>query len=154
MEINIEQHVQKARELFTQGYNCAQCVSMAYADHVKMTPELLGQLSIAFGGGFGRQRHVCGTLSGAGIIIGLLNTPQANDNATSRKMAYTNVQRLSEDFKAENGSIICRELLALKPGEQCNPTPSERTEQYYQRRPCVEYVACSARLLGKMIEQL
>ena len=53
------------------------------------------------------------------------------------------VQHFAEEFRKENGDIVCRRLLGLEPmvERQETPMPSERTEEYYKKRPCVEYVA-------------
>ena len=39
MQINIEERVARARELFLEGYNCAQAVVMAYSDVMELAPE-------------------------------------------------------------------------------------------------------------------
>jgi hypothetical protein len=62
------------------------------------------------------------------------------------------VQELAEKFRAENGAIVCRELLGLTQ-QKDNPTPSERTSEYYQKRPCVEYVASAARIIGEKLNE-
>ena len=50
---------------------------------------------------------------------------------------YELVRALADEFKKENGSIICRELLGLD--ENFKPKPPEaRTEGYYKKRPCGE----------------
>ncbi|MEG1664192.1 MAG: C-GCAxxG-C-C family protein [Mucinivorans sp.] len=149
--VDIEKHKEQARELFLLGYNCAQSVTMAYADYLAIDKELLSRISISFGAGFGRQREICGTVSGAGILLGLLYKPTATDVTSSKKEAYEKVQLFSEKFRQKNGSIICRELLALGKGESCGTTPEPRTTEYYRRRPCVEYVVDAASIIGQMI---
>ena len=74
---------------------------------------------------------------------------QPNDNISKQK-CYATVQELAERFRQENGSIVCRELLGLAQ-QKDDPTPSARTEEYYKRRPCAEYVAIAARIVGEHI---
>lgn len=150
MKVDPQQRENQARELFKQGYNCAQSVAITFADIVNLESELIRKISLPFGGGFGRQREVCGTVSGAGIIIGAL-TDANPDTHSAKADAYVKVQTFSQRFRQENGSIICRELLALVPNVDANPEPAQRTAEYYKRRPCVEYVACSTRLIAQMI---
>ena len=45
---------------------------------------------------------------------------------------------------------MCRELLGLKQRSDA-PVPEERTPDYYRRRPCAEYVALAARLVGEYL---
>ena len=44
---------EKAEELFTQGYNCAQAVFLAYADRMDMDEKTAAKLASSFGGGMG-----------------------------------------------------------------------------------------------------
>ncbi len=64
------------------------------------------------------------------------------------------MQELAGKFKEENGSIVCKELLGLvKSPVQESPEPSDRTAEYYRKRPCPELVACSARILATKLQQ-
>ena len=152
MKVNIEERVARAKELFTSGYNCAQAVFIAYHDLAEMDESMAAKISAPFGGGMGRLREVCGAVSGMTLCAGQL-APNAlpNDNE-SKKKCYAMVQELAEKFRQENGSIVCRELLGLSQ-QKDNPTPSERTAEYYRKRPCVEYVATAARIIGEKINE-
>lgn len=149
----IEVRAQRAVELFKQGYNCSQAVFTSCADLYGITDESLAlRLSASFGGGMGRMRLVCGAASGMFMLAGLQNgscTPHDNEG----KMAnYAYVQQLAGEFKARYGSLICAELLGLAPKGQCNvqldldPRPAERTQEYYEKRPCPEMVAEAVRI--------
>jgi C_GCAxxG_C_C family probable redox protein len=142
----IEARAQRATDLFKQGYNCSQAVFASCADLYGVTDESLAlRLSASFGGGMGRMRMVCGAASGMFMLAGLQNgssTPHDNEG----KMAnYAFVQQLAGEFKAQYGSLICAELLGLAPKPQ-DPKPEERTQQYYEKRPCSEMVAQAVRI--------
>jgi hypothetical protein len=62
-------------------------------------------------------------------------------------------KELAEEFKAENGSIICRELLGLDHKKD-DPIAEARTEAYYKKRPCAELVHMAATIVGKKIQVL
>ena len=49
-----------------------------------------------------------------------------------------------------NGSIICRELLGLA-GQTAGQQPSERTQEYYKKRPCPELCRMAAGILDDYI---
>ena len=61
-------------------------------------------------------------------------------------------QEFAERFRAENGAIVCRELLGLACRKE-EPVPAERTAEYYKKRPCVELVACAARIVGEYLQR-
>lgn len=151
-KINVEERAEKARQLFHEGYNCAQSVVLAYSDLFDLDPSLAASISAPLGGGMGRLREVCGAVSGMFMIAGLYYKNDAPADMAKRKQVYTAVQDLAEKSKALNGSIICRELLGLDHKSDA-PTPEARTEAYYKRRPCADYVASAARLIGEKLNQ-
>ena len=63
-------YVQKAKDTFLLGYNCAQSVAMALSERVGLKEEDAKALANPFGGGFCRLREVCGAVSGMLMIIG------------------------------------------------------------------------------------
>lgn len=153
MKVNPQERAEQAREYFTSGYNCAQSVFLAYQDITGIDEVLAATISAPFGGGMGRLREVCGAVSGMTMVAGFIApNSQPNDNE-NKKNCYATVQALAEEFRAENGSIICRELLGLAQ-QKDDPTPSPRTGEYYKRRPCAEYVAIAARIVGEKINAM
>ena len=143
---DIEVRVARAKELFHQGFNCSQSVFAACADLYGIEDEALAlRLSASFGGGIGRMRQTCGAACGMFMLAGLENGSPTPHDAQGKKQNYALVQELAADFKQENGSLICSELLGIAPKPQ-NPTPAPRTEEYYQKRPCAEMVANAVRI--------
>lgn len=60
-----------ARELFREGYNCSQAVTLAFADELEtrgISREMAAGLASSFGGGLGRLREVCGCVSGMALV--------------------------------------------------------------------------------------
>ena len=153
MKVNPQERAEQAREYFTSGYNCAQSVFLAYQDITGIDEVLAATISAPFGGGMGRLREVCGAVSGMTMVAGFIApNSQPNDNE-NKKNCYATVQALAEEFRAENGSIVCRELLGIAQ-QKDDPTPSPRTGEYYKRRPCAEYVAIAARIVGEKINAM
>lgn len=145
-----EEYSAKAKSLFEQGYNCAQAVLLAFEDITALDTKTAAALSSSFGGGMGRLREVCGAVSGMFMVSGIVcgySKPEATDKKAEH---YAFIQKLAAEYKKDNGSIICRELLGL-PGAG-SPVPEERTADYYRRRPCGEYVARAALLLAQTLE--
>ena len=142
----IEKRVERAKELFKQGFNCSQSVFAACADLYGIEDEALAlRLSASFGGGIGRMRETCGAACGMFMLAGLENGSAKAGDAEGKKNNYTYVQHLANKFKDENGSLIYAELLGIAPKPQ-NPMPEARTEAYYQKRPCADMVASAVRI--------
>lgn len=98
----------------------------------------------------GRLREVCGAVSGMSIIAGFISPAFDPTDRKAKSANYALVQQFAEEFRRENGSIICRDLLGLTVQKQ-EPTPDERTPEYYKKRPCAELVAMSARIVAEYI---
>lgn len=126
----------RAEELFRQGYNCSQSVFAAFSDLVGMTTEEAAKMASPFGAGFGKLREVCGAVSGMTLLAGCLQGYSDPEDYESKKELYALIQKMCAEFKDAEGSIICRELLGLKEGEDL-AEPSVRTEEYYKSRPCI-----------------
>ena len=139
-----------AADLFLEGFNCAQAVAVAFTDVTGMDKKEAAKLAAPFGGGMGRMREVCGAVSGMLMVLGALYGYDHSDADTKKKETYQQVQALAAQFKEENGSIICREILKNPPSD---PNPSPRTTEYYAKRPCARMVMTAARLMDEFIGQ-
>ena len=147
----MERHDERAYELFLSGCNCAQAVLLAFAPDAGLTEQQALRVASSFGGGIGGMREVCGAVSGMLMAAGLLYGYAPGDRA-GKSEHYARVRELSERYRAENGSIICRELLGLA-GQTAGQQPSERTAEYYKTRPCAIVVETAARVLDEYLER-
>lgn len=141
-----------AMENFMQGYNCSQAVVLAFADMLPVDKETLMKISCSFGGGMGRLREVCGSVSGMFIVAGLLfgyGTPETGEVKAEH---YARIQALAAEFEKKHGSIVCRELLGLSAKHDA-PTPTPRTPDFYKKRPCKEIIGDAAESLERFIEE-
>ena len=150
--MTVEEREKRAGELFKAGYNCCQAVAMTFADVIGLPEDEIARLTSGFGGGMGRMREVCGTVSGMTMVAGaMIPANDVNDKA-AKTANYALVQEMANEFKQMNGSIICRELLGLSKPEG-TPVPSDRTPEYYKKRPCPEIIGDAAEILDQFIKE-
>ena len=142
-------HGEKAEKLFLDGYNCAQSVLCAFEDVTGIERETAAKLASSFGGGLGRMREVCGAVSGASMVLGLIKGYSDPKDFEAKKAHYARVREFAKRFKEQNGSIICRELLSGVDTEK-GGVPEKRTEQYYHKRPCALLCRQAAEILDEM----
>lgn len=133
---------EKAVELFKTGLCCSQAAFCAFAEEHGMDLETAQKVSAGLGGGVGRMREVCGAVTGATLALGLKYGPD-------KAAVYPHVQELCARFKAECGSIVCRELLEGTGATQ-GGSPEARTETYYRKRPCAELVKLAVQLAAQV----
>ena len=143
-------HSLLAAELFLKGYNCAQAMLVAYCDVTGLEESFSAKLASSFGGGMGRMREVCGAVSGMLMVAGLLYGYETPGDDVSKKAHYALVQELAGKFRAEAGSIVCREILKDPPSD---PNPTPRTAEFYQKRPCTRMLILAAQVLDAYIAE-
>ncbi len=135
--VNIEERVELARKYHNEGYNCSQSVVMAYSDLLPIDKDIAEKLSLPFGRGLAGFKEVCGCVSAMSILAGMLLQYQKQN--PENKDYFAMVQTMGEKFREENGEIVCKKLLGLEPGST------------KAKKPCNDYVACAARIVGETL---
>ena len=95
----------------------------------------------------GRLREVCGTVSGMTYVLSTLYGDEG------KASVYAMVQEAAHEFKKQNGSIVCRELLGIASGKVSPPVPDARTPEYYKKRRCPELCKMAGDILETFIEK-
>ncbi|MBE6498924.1 MAG: C_GCAxxG_C_C family protein [Methanobrevibacter thaueri] len=96
-------HVKEALRLFENKYVCSQAVFAAFSEELGLDKEYAIKIGACFGSGM-RKGEVCGACTGALMALGL---KYGDDKQTSNKVC----NEFLDEFKKENGSYICNELL-------------------------------------------
>jgi C_GCAxxG_C_C family probable redox protein len=152
-EKELEDRIQRAVELFMQGYGCCQSVVCAFTDLYGLDEEMALKVSAGFGGGVGRMRMMCGACSALVILAGLERGQTRGEDREGKAVCYQLVRQLLETFRQRNGSIICAELLQMNgvKAETNTSQPDERNAEYYRVRPCARKVESAARVFAEYL---
>ena len=150
--MTVEEREKKAGDLFKAGYNCCQAVAMTFADVLGLPEDEVARLASGFGGGMGRMREVCGTVSAMTMVAGAMIPANDVADKAAKTANYALVQDMADEFRRMNGSIICRELLGLSKPEGI-PVPSDRTPEYYKKRPCGELCSIAAGIVARKLNE-
>ena len=172
--ITEEEAARTAEHNFRSGYNCAQAVFCTFAAELGLDESTAKRLSQPFGGGVCRMRHICGTVSGMLLALGLLEGSDDVADKNAKDSIYKHGQELSAQFKEAHGSVECRELLGLVPlgtadallhkteipleeglssveGDASSPLSEARNEAYYKKRPCPKLCASAATIFARYL---
>ncbi len=144
---------EKAMQSFLDGYNCAQCMMLAFEDMLTIDLDTALKIASPFGGGMGRLREVCGSVSGMFMVLGFIKGYHEPENYEGKKELYEHVQELARRYEEVNGSIICRDLLGLNVKKE-EAAPEKRTEEYYKKRPCAEKIGSAAEILEAYLQEI
>lgn len=144
---------EKAMQSFLDGYNCAQCMILAFEDMITIDLDTALKIASPFGGGMGRLREVCGSVSGMFMVLAYIKGYNEPSDYEGKKELYEHVQELARRYEEANGSIICRELLGLNVQRE-DAAPEKRTDEYYKKRPCAEKIGSAAEILEKYLKEI
>ncbi|HTX43802.1 MAG TPA: C-GCAxxG-C-C family protein [Methanocella sp.] len=140
----------EAAECFKNGFNCSQAVLSAYCGEFGLEREQALRVAGAFGAGMGRMCETCGAVTGAFMVIGLKYGKVRVEDEPSKEKAYALVRELAGEFKARNGSIVCRELLGCDMGTPGGMKYAK--EHNLHSTMCPKFVRDAAEIVGKLIE--
>ena len=156
MNPKIQSRATLARSNFMQGYGCAQSVLIAFSDLTGLDEKTSARLGSSFGGGMGRLREVCGGVTGAFSVLGLLCGYDDPADTKGKSRHYADIRELARRFseRSRGSSIICRELLTGAGLSGAGGGEAEaRTDEYYKKRPCPDLVALAAEILAEMLDE-
>lgn len=142
-------YTEKSKELFLQGYNCAQAIAGGFCEAVGLDFETAIKTSSSFGGGMGGMREVCGALSGAFLILGAKYGYTDSADATAKSNHYKLISETAEKFKEKWGTILCRDLMK-KLTEEKQVILGDKPEEY-KARPCLVIVEDVAKILEDIL---
>lgn len=136
METRREQAVEKRNK----GYNCAQAVACTYCDKVGLDEEMIFKITEAMGVGMGNMEGTCGALTGAGVILGLLNSTANLEQPDSKAATLKLSRKMMEQFGERNKSVLCKDLKGRNTGVVL--------------RSCPDCVRDACELLEQLLEEL
>lgn len=141
-----------AMDNFMKGYNCSQSIVLAFADMLPIDEKTLSKMSSSFGGGMGRLREVCGSVTGMFMVAGFLYGYEGPETGQVKADHYARIQELARRFEEKHGTIVCREMLGLSVKHDV-PVPEARTTEYYKKRPCPEIIGDAAEILEQYVKE-
>lgn len=103
--------------LQSNGYNCAQSVACVFDKEVGVPKEVLFRATEGFGAGAGTMEGICGALSASIMLAGLKNSSANLDAPNSKASTMKLSRQLMNEFKADVGSLICREIKGIDTGK-------------------------------------
>ena len=142
-------HEDKAVEYYSHNFNCSQAVFAIYATERGIDEKLALRIATNFGGG-ARKGEMCGAVSGALMVLGLLYGHSESTDVDTKARSYRMTEEYMNRFIERNGSVVCRELLGYdlsKPHER-----EEIVKKNLFRTLCPEMIRSAVSILDELIE--
>lgn len=141
-----ESAMERSRELFGNGWYCAESVLLAVAEHQAITCTCIPRIATGFCSGLSRSGGLCGALTGAVLAISLIlgrdEASQAVDDC------YRATREMMDVFIETFGADTCQTLTGCHLGTD-EGQARFRAENMHER--CLEFVAGATRLALRAI---
>jgi len=135
---------QHATELFRSGFTCSQAILATFCDSYGLDKNSALKIACGLGGGM-RCSEVCGSASGAVLVIGLKHGHTDAKDRSAKKICDAKVEEFVRAFTERNGGITCRDILG------CDISTPEGKQKAIDEKlfttVCVDMVASAAAIL-------
>jgi len=138
---------EKAVDLFSKGYNCAQSVLAVFCEEAGLELETAFKISSGFGGGV-RCGELCGAVSGAIMAISLKCGFYIENDLEQKGYCNKKTYEFIEKFTEANGSAVCRELLGVDV--RCPIDHTTEIAQAAHKNVCPKMVESAVKILERM----
>ena len=143
-------HVEKSLELFKSDFNCSQSVFATFSEELGLSEKQALKIGGCFGSGM-RKGEVCGACTGALMALGLKYGHNEIGDTENKLLTNDTCVQFLDEFKAENGSYLCNELL------KCDITTKEGVEYAKENNLfnefCPNMVASAVKIVEKILNE-
>jgi C_GCAxxG_C_C family probable redox protein len=139
----------EAKKRFEEGFSCAPSVLSTYSEQFGLARELALRIACGFGGGIGRTGRICGTVTGAVMVIGLKHGQADPADEESLRETHKIAKKFIDKFTELHGSIECRELIGYDLSDS-RGLKSARESGVFENK-CPGFVYDAARILEDIL---
>jgi len=145
------ERMKKADAFQKMNFNCAQSVLAAFGDLTGLDDETAKKIAGGLGGGMGGCRsEVCGALSGAILVLGML-TPHVTPVCQEEKdRVYAVSREFRSRFETRFGCTGCGALL----NREHSQADWDWAAELKSRRICIVFVVEAVRMLEEYLREL
>jgi C_GCAxxG_C_C family probable redox protein len=130
---------------FNSGFNCAESVLSAVADHYGIDSNLIPRIATGFGAAMGCSSGLCGALSGGVMALGMLMGRDQADQVEAKKRTYESAKRLTLAFEKKYGTRYCTEILGFDLAD--DPEFKRYESEELHKRKCLPIVEETAAMV-------
>jgi C_GCAxxG_C_C family probable redox protein len=94
-------------------FGCAETTFIVLKGAFGLDDPMDSSAAMALNGGVAYSGGMCGAVSGAALAVGMLAEQRIADHREAKRVARELVARLMDDFRAQHGSVDCRDLIGI-----------------------------------------
>jgi len=141
--------VEKALSIYEQRFNCSQALFVAFRDSERIDEKMALKLGTIFGAGVACTGGTCGAVSGALMAISMKHGREDVASVDAKTKTYQLGRQLMDEFKKQNGSCVCEELLGMNIGVPENMAKAQAAGLFATK--CYDLVKSAAEILDRIL---
>jgi len=149
MSATSEQVGNRGRELFRQGFCCAESVLQAVAENCGIKSGIIPAIATGFCGGLGRTGRICGAVTGG--VLGLNLVFGRSSHTESPDQNARVVQAFLKECELQFGALDCERLIGCRLD-----TPEGHqffVDNKIRQQKCEGFVESAGRVACELIEK-
>jgi C_GCAxxG_C_C family probable redox protein len=132
-------------------FGCAETTFIVLKGAFGLDDPMDSSAAMALNGGVAYSGGICGAVSGAALAVGMLAEQRIADHREAKRVARELVARLMDDFRAQHGSVDCRDLIGI---DLRAPGGHERfIESGTWRDGCMRQIEFAVRWMAPLVEE-
>ena len=143
--------IEQAVAYYKQGYTCAQSILASFVGRYGLTSDMAFRLGEPFGAGMSCTSGMCGSVTGAIMLLGLQYGGIRSDDNAARSYTYQRVHELVQRFSLLRSSIRCTDLLGYDLSDPRQLQVAWEKGLFMQL--CPDLVRDAAQILYEMLDE-
>lgn len=140
------------KELFKEGYNCAQSVFVPIAVAHNIDKSTALKIMAPYGGGIAKTDNLCGAVTGGITAIGLHYGHIKPGDLETKQKCNAATQRFLTAFEEKHKSLHCTKLLGYNLSKESEN--EEAVESGVFDTKCPDFVESAHKLAKEIIDEL
>ena len=143
--------VKKTLEYFSNDYNCRQSVLKSVLEEMGYYFDEVPMVTAAYGGGIMGRGEVCGAVSGAIMVLGVINGKKNSDLVEYKKATADDSKAFYKQFEEKFSCSTCNGILGIDPNDPDGRQKASDAGIFAER--CPKFVAEAARIVLAMYKK-
>lgn len=140
----------KAKEIFSDNYNCSQSVLLSFATDFKLSFDLANHISSGFGAGMAYQGETCGAVTGAYMVLGLHSGTKFSNQEDIKDYSYQLLSAFNKRFKELHQCTNCTDLLGTDIGTATGIEEAKEKGLFVSR--CPNFVESAVQICEELMQ--
>jgi C_GCAxxG_C_C family probable redox protein len=136
------------RHFIAEKRTCGEAMLLGGCEVIDVNSAFVPDIALGMGGGIGFQGHICGIVTGATIVIGLVVGSREVDYKKKKMRVSAASGQFLQRFMKTYGTLSCGRICGL---DLSTPEGRDQLSKGVKLEKCVPVIQGSAQMLGEIL---